>query len=300
MPTTTIQIDPLFDPAVLATEENEAYINTRDLERNAQVRLHCESLWQRYSHLADSHFRMEFQRDMCSRYWEMYLGCSILDLGLTPSSDDAGPDLTVPVNGQTICIEAVAPTPGQVGLPDSVPDYECGKVRSVPDNQLVLRILSAIRDKGEKYHEYVRSGLVSNDASFMIAVSGSKLPSARQEVTVPRIVRSVLPVGDEYIRFDLKSGQFTDSGHQYRNQVMKSRGQSIPTDLFLDPAYAWLSAVLWSCVDPWNVPPTIGADFIVVHNPLALHPLPHGFINVGSAYSAVVLQDGCRISSYSW
>lgn len=42
-----------------------------------------QAMWERYEPFADSDFRQGFARDVHGRFWEMFLGCTLLDAGRT-------------------------------------------------------------------------------------------------------------------------------------------------------------------------------------------------------------------------
>jgi hypothetical protein len=66
--------------------------------------------------------------------------------------------------------------------------------------------------------------------------------------------------------------------------VSKDTGSEVRTDTFLHPDSRHVSAVLYSAADPLNRPAQIGADFVLVHNPHAIAPLPRGFLRCGREY----------------
>ena len=77
-----------------------------------------------------------------------------------------------------------------------------------------------------------------------------------------------------------------ESHLEYRDNIRKTLGASVSTDVFLDPAF-YLSAFLFdegSWVGQSRHP---SSDFKIVHNPNALSPLPDGCIplamNTGGA-----------------
>ena len=67
---------------------------------------------------------------------------------------------------------------------------------------------------------------------------------------------------------------------------MKQSGSEVSTDVFMDVQYASISAVLYSSVDVANYPAAMGADFLLLHNPLAQIPLRRGILPCGREYWA--------------
>ena len=98
-----------------------AYIAIRDEDRFAEPREHLRLLWAKFSEFSDPRFLDEIGRQFVQRYWEMRLGCTLLDLGfhLAPPTL-SGPDFdaTTP-EGNRVYIEAIAVCSGE-GI-DAVP-----------------------------------------------------------------------------------------------------------------------------------------------------------------------------------
>ncbi|HEX9870723.1 MAG TPA: hypothetical protein VGC99_19435, partial [Candidatus Tectomicrobia bacterium] len=82
----------------------------------------------------------------------------------------------------------------------------------------------------------------------------------------------------------------------FRDSIEKKSGEIVSTNVFLDPEYASMSAVLYSSVDALNRPKVLGSDFILVHNPLARNPLPLGFFAFGVEY----WKDNNELKHKSW
>ncbi len=165
-------------------------------ESNAAKRAYVESLWKRFESLADPHFHDQVTRDFHRRYWEMHLACQLLDHGLRVESDAHGPDIRIERDGATpIWIEAVAPSRGAGD--DAVPEIRWdGKAIRVPDDEVLLRLRSAIETKYRGRESYADEGVIGGDESYVVAVNGARVPWAcKADLEVPRIVRSVLPIG---------------------------------------------------------------------------------------------------------
>ena len=78
---------------------------------------------------------------------------------------------------------------------------------------------------------------------------------------------------------DLRSLEVSGLTYAHQSTVVKRSGATVRTDSFAIPGGApGISAVLYSCTDALNRPPTLGGDFVVVHNPHARAPVPHGFL----------------------
>lgn len=76
----------------------------------------------------------------------------------------------------------------------------------------------------------------------------------------------------------------SDGGFEYRPELKKVAGNTIPTTLFLDPKYGAISGILYSRASVNFLPQPMGGDFIFIHNPLATNPVHHGFFKLGQEY----------------
>jgi type I restriction enzyme S subunit len=94
----------------------------------------------------------------------------------------------------------------------------------------------------------------------------------------------VFPFGGFAVSLDTRTGKIVDQFHIHRNQIVKQSGNAVLTDVFLDDKYSGISAVLYSSVDVANYPRSFGADFILVHNPLAGITIRRGSFPFGAEY----------------
>ena len=109
--------------------------NLKAAELPIEQQLHAmlQEMWERYEPYADPDFRQRFARDVDGRFWEVYLGCMLLEAGCTllhvveRQREGGQPDLCVLGDGRRIWIEAITPNEGDAG-PDQI-------VRPVPINQ---------------------------------------------------------------------------------------------------------------------------------------------------------------------
>jgi hypothetical protein len=74
-------MEDLFKDGINA--KDPAYNNLRDSKKDwmIEARTFCNQLWKNYQPYADRHFLIEIQRDFHSRFWEMYLACSFMEMG---------------------------------------------------------------------------------------------------------------------------------------------------------------------------------------------------------------------------
>lgn len=254
----------------------------------------ADVLWAIYAPYADPNFESEFRLHAYERYWEMYLTCTLIGRGFDVSSSGSGPDVRVNSTGGPVWIEAVAPAPGQEGGADTVPEFGEG-VFTYPEDQIILRYRSAIESKLERYLAYVERGVVGPHNPYVVAVSGSRLAVAFDGTTAPDILKAVLPVGVQQIHIRLSDDQCVGSDFTHRPVIQKSSGSPVATEIFLDPAYAGISGVLFCRSDILNPPDTAGSEFIFVHNPKATNPLPDGWLGFGREYRPELVGDGLHV-----
>lgn len=245
-----------------------------------------EHMWSLYEPYADKNFLQKARKNFHSRFWEMYLGYSLINKKLPLTLYDnrkGGPDLLISSGKLKIWLEAVAPTAG--GGANVVPEIEIGVgSRAVPDEKIKLRYRSVIKEKYEKYHTYIKKQIILKDECYVIAVNGGAIPSAEKELDIPRIVRCVLPFGNEVIQIDINSLEVLDIHHQHQGTSYTESGSPVSTDIFFNSDYDGISAILFSNVDALNYPNYPGNDFVLIHNPVAKNPLPIGFIKLGREY----------------
>lgn len=295
----------LFDPAFSLEEEkiDPVFKLLRDDPRCEGSKSFAESLWQRYEPYADRDFQSQIARQFHNRFWEMYLACTLMVQGhkLVDRSWRQGPDICIDAGGPYIWVEAVAPGKGQG--PDAVPSPpEIGEFRETGqvhvfamseklETEIILRYCSAIGDKNKKYSQYRDQRIIDETQPFVVAVNGAQVPYSYDKGDVPFIVKAVLPFGVEFAILDWERREITHVGHSLRPEVSKVLGAKVPTNIFLDPDYAGISAVLFSKSKVGPAPEKMGTDFILIHNPKAANPLPHGWLKLGSEYRCIIEPD---------
>lgn len=250
-----------------------------------EAKLFVESLLVMTAPYLDADIAEKLKRQFHQCFWEMYLTAALLEAGveLVPRSErsrrDYGPDIQLRAGGW---IEAVAVTAG-VG-PDAVQEGQPGVARAVPDEQMKLRLLSALSEKRRKFESYVASGLISDGAPCIVAVNGALIPAVRLERTVPRIIRAVIEVGNEVFILDRSSGDVVERTHESQADVRKASGAAVSQGAFVDGSAALISAAIYSHVDAVNRPKDLGADFVTIHNPTTDRPIARGSIPKGNEW----------------
>lgn len=289
----------LLSSEAVASEHADVRV-LRD-SRNTTRHDYLEGLWTRYEPYADLSFKDEFARSPHQRFWEMYLACVLMDVGmvLVPAAEwrtrkKGAPDLLLKTeNHARIWVEATAVTggSGQDALPD--PDvllHNGGSVRLTPHvvEKILLRYRNALETKTAKDQKYRIEGIIAEDEPYVVALNGGKLPWYWQDnPVIPRVVGAVLPAGNLIAFWDTQDADSRplELGVEYRGSVAKKGGASVSTDLFLNPEYCFMSAIISSCINLFSDLPRTVSDFVFVHNPKARNPLPLGWLGIAREFS---------------
>jgi len=252
-----------------------------------EARKITDELWQSFRQYANVDFEAELRKDFHSRFWEMYLTCSLLENEFSISCPKSGPDILIRDSIQRIWIEAIAPGQGDAGSPDRVPDRTYNVVQDHPEKQIILRYRAAIYEKfNNKYKHYICNKIIGEHDPFIIAINSSKIPNAWPDWTIPEIVKAVFPAGDLQLEINSKDRTVVGSSYQYRPSIIKKSRSSVDTDIFLNPAYEGITAILFSHVCVTRCPKDLGSDLVFIHNPLARNPLRQGYFKFGIEYIA--------------
>jgi hypothetical protein len=241
-----------------------------------------EDLWSRTAPFLDPDLPEKATRQFHQCFWEMYVAASLLDVGLElvprdqRSRPEVGPDIQVRPN---IWVEAVTASAG-VG-PDAVPPPRSGEVRAVPDEQMKLRLLSALSEKKAKLVKYRTDQTINQSDPCIVALNAALVPVAILERSLPRIVRAVFEVGNEVFAIERDTGKLVDRGHEHQPAITKLSGASVSQGLFLNGSCGEIAACLYSAADPVTGPKRLGRDFVLVHNPTADCPTKIGLIPRG-------------------
>lgn len=275
----------LFDANISATDA--VYLSVRDNPTCAEYRTFAELLWSKFEPFADSNFRSAIAQSFHQRFWEMYLGYTLLQNGLClRRTGQNAPDIQLMLTKDTIWIEAVAPTVGSG--PDAVPsiiDSSC-RAQRIPTDQIVLRLRNAIEEKYRKYIGYKKSNVVGKMDPFIIAINPRDIPEMLFDSDPPYIIRSVFPIGKAYVTLDQQTLQIIDQVYCFCPAIKKKSGAYVSTNLFCDPKYSGISAIIYCNSNICMHPPSndIGIDFTWIPNPLATTPISPNKIPWGRAY----------------
>jgi hypothetical protein len=289
----------------LFTNDNASdpgYCAIRD-SSNAHLKLakaHCDYLWIFFERYADNEFRTELRRTFNARYWEMYLTTSLILAGYEVTCPKPGPDVGIIYRGQRIWFEAVAPDCGDPGKPDSVPK-EVGA--QVPEGKILLRYLNSISTKyKDQYSKWLAKRTVSDKDAMVYAINPWAIPWDHRDSDPPRILQAAYTVGPPNVEVDPTSMRVVGTGYEFRGFIRKApkgqsqEGEKIPTGVFQQKEYTWLSGLLCSRTEAVNRPAEIGADFQLAPSLHANVPLPEGFRLQGTYYATKQVQSGYRVT----
>lgn len=255
---------------------SRAYRNVRDSVSgpSAEGRRFIEELWPRYRGLEDQHFLEDARTHFLERFWEMYLGVTLIDHGLALTRvGEAGPDFSFQYGDMNVFVEAVVPGPGN-GV-DSVDEPEVNTATEVPTDRILLRFTNSVDTKRKQFQAAIAAGICGRDAGYVVAFNSCGVPHAAHGNTLPYFVQALLPIGAPTLVLNRGTGKVVDSYYAHRDTVAKASGAPVSTALFLDAAYSFISAAISSSVDCVNRPAELGADFVVLHNPSAAKPLDY-------------------------
>lgn len=299
------------------TDQVLSYLAERYAD-NQKVQDCLIDLYQQYDSwgVKDNKFNQDFTDGRDEHFypyvWEMLLARHLKNIGLEISSEDEGPDFKIDYQGQTIWIEAVCPSPE--GLPEhwlnlrSIEDPPM--VFDVPHEQMLLRWTAALKEKRNKLTGYLDrngkpkigyfdKGTVEKTEPYVIAINASRLGFGNVHLHYsisqkPFALEAAFPFGAIEIVIDRESGDQIDQRHVYRASIKNLNGADVPTDSFLNPEYAGVSAIIGT---PAGINAVCGeeAPMALVHNPLATNKLPIGILGADEEYIAEVTDTDIEI-----
>lgn len=205
-----------------------------------------------------------------------------------------GPDFLLEDGLRRTWVELTCPEP--TGVPAEWLEPLPGRGHSFPHREILLRWTAAIKAKVDRLlgqdgnGGYLSEGIVQPDEAYVIAVNGCRMrsgPFSQLEgiSQYPLAAEAVFPIGPYQVRLNRESLEVVDRGHQYRPCITKPTGALIPAVAFLEPQYAHVSAIWAVDFDGSRV---VGnrEPAVVVHNPLAVNPIPIGFLPADAEYVA--------------
>lgn len=281
--------------------EDPLYRWFRDGTEEYQIRgrAYLEKLWADGAPYVDADAPDKATRDLASVFWELELGNAFRTAGLQlierarlAYKNNKGPDLFIDGDSGT-WVEAIVVRRGDG--PDALQSPELNRVSNYDPDPLILRLLWAIKEKGKKIRVYRDAGIIKAGQAVVIAISGVMLPNRNRVITPPAIVRAVYAVNNLVVEIDL-ARQVEGEHVQYRSRVMRKSGKKKATDVFLNPEFSHLSAVLFDESFLTDQAPS-GTGFKIVHNFQAQTALPDRWFPRGSEYWWREDSGGARIET---
>lgn len=256
--------------------------------------------------LADSQFTSRLlkgsENEYQQRLGELLFAAYLWRHGFTLASSNEGPDFKATKDGHSIWMEVHTPE-----IDEAYRTIVYGEVRTVPHAERTLRWTSALKEKAEKLLGnaekgklgYLKNGIVGSNEPYVIVINSTLLDPFHIGLTgvsqFPYPVEICFGVGPLAATLDRMSGEVVWSGNTQRLQIERTDKSPVPSDSFLSPSYAAVSAVIGIDLD---------ANFIVgeephaaaVYNPHAINPIPHGLLPSSDHWVCDYSEDGYTVS----
>jgi hypothetical protein len=290
---------PLFD--LEGADLDPGYLNLRTAELPVEqaIKAELEAMWVRFEPYADADFAAAFARDPDPRFWEMYLGCALLDAGkrLQPRANrpegQGNPDFCVIDGDRRIWIEAIAPDvgdPGEDQVPDLVMAEDGGGAQVQPLRQIHLRITSALWTKKRALEQYRVDGVIGEQDVCLVAIGGGRFALQAAGEDFPTALSAVYPIGDEFVRVNRDNHQVVAHGY-HRAEVIERAAGNIPRTAFFDGRFAHVSGLIWSRASIGNMY-RAARPMSLIHNHASENPMPRGWTAWEMEYAAVPRNGG--------
>jgi type I restriction enzyme S subunit len=272
-------------------------------ERAVAIRERLIAVAEEY--IGNGHGDANAEQRLCSPddniYWqqlsEVLLGHQLAIAGVPFVHQAVGPDFRIEVDGRRIWVEVITPTPANVPAAWRAP--ASNGVRDFPHEEILLRWTAAIKQKAEVLlgnprgaNGYLAGGIVGPDDCYVIAVNGrllrgfdGGLAELNGVSQFPFAVEATFSVGPLQIRIDRNTLRSSAPRHQQRYLIHKPKGAPVPTDTFIDPQFAPISAIWATDIDELSLLDRT-PQMVTVHNPLASNPLPSELLPAHDEYVA--------------
>ncbi|MBX7086663.1 MAG: hypothetical protein K1X70_09560 [Leptospirales bacterium] len=255
-----------------------------------EIRGHIEDLWMQFKPFADTKFRSQILANFHACYFEMYIGNILRRYGeYELCSEDYGPDFFI--KNLEIWIECIIASNGEVGRPDSVPEYDdlvpddpsTHEANSIPVEQVLLRYTQAFSEKERQISKYIANGMIRNNQPCVIAINAAKVRHSHLDPGYPRILAALFPIGDQFVTFDINTGGTVGQGIKFSSHIKKSNQALVSKLAFASHQYSHISGVIFSRQNVWNLSSLgdLGAELLFIPNPYAKNPIEESFLHVG-------------------
>jgi hypothetical protein len=271
---------------------DQTYRFVRDDPDGADAKAFVERLWSFYFAYADLNFKSDIVSSFHAKFWEMYLAfgldkqgskLQLISSGRQGRGSRKGPDLLLSGLTHDVWIEATVPRDGTED--NRVPKERLGTDQDIPSDSLILRYLNRIDDKFKKLRGYHKDGIVKDSDPYIIAINSRSLSFGLYEPNPPRILQALFPLGDHVATLHRTTkGWSASADYSYRDKIETKSGCPVSTNIFFDPTYAEISAVLFCPSNVWCRPPSdaeVGLDFLLIHNPMAKNKIPYQWLTCG-------------------
>ncbi|MGR3304047.1 MAG: hypothetical protein ACUZ8I_16305 [Candidatus Scalindua sp.] len=212
----------------------------------------AEDLWVVTKEYLDDQFEVEFNKEesFSQRYSEMKIASDLIENGyLLEKKSTKGPDFLIKYKNLNIWIEVIAPKKGSYQILNSDESLDRPKLATTEllnEDELILKISSAIYDKKKIYDEYIKKGIVSQDDCKIIAINTSELfNDIYNPDRIPYVVIAL---------YGIDSAWCTDSNSKSIKVVLErveKRVKKNETEILMDPfmtgQYSNITGCLFDC-----------------------------------------------------
>lgn len=261
-----------------AKNGSQTYNSIRNSTDNidTQLRETLNVAYNKYSLYLDHNFATSFPPEIEAKVFELHLAHNLSEQScvLKKGVKKGEPDFCILKDNSRIWLEAKLIT---IGGDKTLKDFKNSGGGWVPEDNIVLRLTSAIKDKYFQYKKRVNNEIVSENEPYIIAINGHDT-CTQNDISKPYILDAAFGIGAEYAKLDIQTKKTIGGGYQKavtRNKIKEGNEiEEIDCKFFLDRSYEGISAILYSHASIYNM----SNDYIILSNPYAKNPLPLDFI----------------------
>lgn len=246
-------------------------------ENKKDLKKYIEELWHTYIEYSDKDFPNNLPIDMNQRLWEMYLTMSLLlNNDIQKKTTKEGPDIVLN-STKKYFIEAICPKRGSENNPNTQTRNISDSLESivfeeVSQLKLELRIQNAITSKMEKYDQYIKHDIISENDPFIIAISLAEFYERKiftfKNQSIPFILTALFPIGEEVVKID-KFGNFSGLYRKYNDSNIKKNRSEVSKLIFYDNSYKNLSGIIYCNESNINPIEDMNKNIYLIKNPNA-------------------------------
>lgn len=199
-------------------------------------------------------------------------------------------------------LECVSVTKGEKGTPgrDFIDKQLLGSVNRHKSE--LPRISSAIKDKKDKYTNYIENKVINDHKPLIIVVGTSIFANEFNSSSCIEDTMQVLySIGNEYLMYDVKNRKFIDTPNRqnrnYDNYGKKSESLNLEFDYFFKNDYKNISAVILVCNHIFeNIDKN---NFRIFLNPYTSRPIDKNAISLFKYFNLIKENDN-GFAVYEW